>query len=503
MNIDVVRAAPEDLLANCQDTLRDGTRFLTMVASDERDRGADRFVVRYIFGKPRHDSLVIVESTISEKSSQYESVAPILPAAAWAEREAFDLFGLRPLGHPDLRPLIHHEGWPDGVYPLRKDYELSQRPPASNQQKWSYPLVEGAGVFEIPVGPIHAGVIEPGHFRFQVMGDSILHLEARLFYTHRGMEKRSEGMNLHKGKFLAERICGVCNVSHTLAYVQAVESITSVPIPERARYLRALFAELERLYNHVGDVGNICAGIGFAYGSNHVARLKEQLMQMHDAVTGHRYLRGTIVLGGVAEDLSDSQLRQIERTLEEIQAAWLEIVDVILSHDMVLNRFTGTGVLNKVIADDFAAVGPGARASGRDVDARRDFPYGAYPKLVFDVPVLPDGDVLARFRLRVLEAAQSFQLIEQIMRSLPGGDIVGPVGDVPKYAYGIGITESPRGENVHFVMTGPDNTIFRYRVRSAAYANWPVVPYCVPGNIVPDFPLINKSFELCYACCDR
>lgn len=494
---------PLDLLNACCTVIHNHGRFITMVASDECGMGIDRFVLRYIFAHDGKSMLTVVESVVPESDPTYPSVSSMLPAASWAEREAHDLFGIVPLGHPDLRPLVLHEHWPDGVYPLRKDYALTDKQERDVARAWTYPKVEGDGVFEVPVGPIHAGVIEPGHFRFQVMGDSVLHLEAKLFYTHRGIEKRSEGMSVTKGLYLAERICGVCSVSHALSYAQAIENMSGTEIPERATFLRVLFAEMERLYNHVGDIGNICAGIGYAYGINHGARMKEKLMQMNDFVIGHRFLRGSITLGGVTEDISEEKLMSIIDTLQQVQKDLHEIVEQILSHDTVVNRFSNTGILFEQIARDLCAVGPTARASNYDVDVRRDLPYAAYSKLTFEVPTLTTGDVLARFKQRFFEAVQSFQIIEQAINMIPKGDIRVQIGDLPSYSCGIGITESPRGENLHFVMAGKDNTIYRYRIRSASYANWPVVPFCVPGNIIPDFPLINKSFELCYACCDR
>ncbi|MFB5191890.1 hydrogenase large subunit [Alicyclobacillus fastidiosus] len=498
-----VDVLPHELPNACAPVINQHGRFITMVASDECERGIDRFVVRYLFAHDGKSELTMIESVLPGSDPTYASVSSIIPAASWAEREAYDLFGIRPIGHPDLRPLVLHEHWPEGVYPLRKDYPLTEMPARDTARSWSYPKVEGEGVFEVPVGPIHAGVIEPGHFRFQVMGDSVLHLEAKLFYTHRGIEKRSEGMKVTKGLYLAERICGVCSVSHALSYAQAIESIAGTKIPKRAEFLRVLFAEMERLYNHVGDIGNMCAGIGYAYGINHGARLKEQLMQMNDCIIGHRFLRGCIALGGVAEDITEEKFEHIRRTLEQVERELHEIVEQILSHDIVINRFANTGVLPEQVVRELSAVGPTARASNYDVDARRDLPYAAYSELFFDVPTLAEGDVLARFKQRFLEAEQSFRLVEQVIQSIPKGDIRVPIGEFPPNAYGIGITESPRGENVHFVMTGPNHTIYRYRVRSAPYANWPAVPFCVPGNIIPDFPLINKSFELCYACCDR
>jgi Ni,Fe-hydrogenase III large subunit/Ni,Fe-hydrogenase III component G len=480
-----------------------GLRFITMVASDERNLHASGFVIRYIFGCSEEHNLTIIESVISETVPAFQSVTPNLPAASWYEREAYEMFGIHPDGHPDLRPLVLHEHWPEGIYPLRKDYPLEQTHPRVPGASWSYPAVEGKGVYEVPVGPIHAGVIEPGHFRFHVMGDSVLHLETKVFFTHRGIEKRSEGLHVEEGLRLAQNLCGVCSVSNTLSYVQAIEEIAGTTIPPRALYLRTLFSELERLYNHVSDLGNICGGIGFIYGTNEGARLKERLMQMNDALTGHRYLRGMITLGGVTLDVTDNQLKEVLKTVREIQVELREIVDVILSHDIVQIRFGKVGILPNETARAFGAVGPAGRASGSNHDARRDFPYAAYSQLTFQTPILHEGDVLARYKMRFLEAEQTFRLIEQIIAKMPDGSILKPIGELKPYSYGIGITESPRGENVHFVMVGENQSIFRYRIRSAAYANWPVVPLCAPDNSIADFPLINKSFELCYACCDR
>ncbi|MCL6592748.1 MAG: NADH-quinone oxidoreductase subunit C [Alicyclobacillus sp.] len=504
MKTERIRVSAGELPDVCADLVRSGGwRFLTMVASDEREAKMGGFVLRYLFSRPSPATVRVIETVVPEDRPAYPSVSQIVPAASWAEREARDLLGVEPLGHPDPRPLVFHDHWPTGIYPLRKDYPVCQIPDRQSGMRWTYPIVEGEGVHEVRVGPIHAGIIEPGHFRFQVMGDSVLHLEAQLFYTHRGLEKRCEGMPLSEGLRLAEHICGVCSVSHALSYCQAVEGAVEAEIPPRAQYLRVLFAELERLYNHIGDIGNLCAGVGYAFGSQYGARLKERLMQLNDALTGHRFLRGNIVLGGVANDIQDGTLQSLEAHLQDIRRELRDIVSQIQAHEMVVYRFRGTGILPHQAAVDFAAVGPAARASSCDVDARRDLPYAAYPRLFFEVPVLKEGDVWARFLERTLEAEQSFHILQQVLDQLPDGPVRVPVVELPAYHFGIGVSESPRGDNVHFVMAGPKHSVFRYRVRSASYANWPVVPLCVPGNIIADFPLINKSFELCYACCDR
>jgi Ni,Fe-hydrogenase III large subunit/Ni,Fe-hydrogenase III component G len=502
VKIEVVQTDRNQLKNTYQSVVGPKSRLLTMVASDEKEIGIDRFKLRYFFTTGK-DQVSVLEVIVPEEDPSFDSLSELLPAASWYEREAHDLLGIKPVGHPDLRSLILHDDFPKDVYPLRRDYLNEQIEPRHERDEFTFPKVEGEGVFEIPVGPIHAGIIEPGHFRFQVMGDTIFHLEARLFYKHRGIEKRSEGINVMEGSLIADQLCGACSVSNALSYAQAVEQIAGLNIPERAQYIRSLLAEMERLYNHVGDIGNICAGIGFAYGSNHAARLKETLMQLNKRIIRHRYLRGMIIPGGVIRDISGEELNEVSRISLEVAFRIQQIIHDILENNIALDRYRGTGILKKDIAEQFAVVGPAARASQIDLDARRDFPYAAYEHLQFEVPVINDGDVLARFLIRAVESTHSAKLIRQIIEKIPKGDYLVPLGELPEYQFGIGITESPRGENVHFVMTGPQNTIFRYRVRSASYANWPAVPITVPGNIVPDFPLINKSFELCYSCCDR
>lgn len=476
-------------------------RLFTMVGNDERDIHGF-FALYYVFSFDSFRHFITVKTLINPLDPTFPSVAVQLPAANWYEREVKDLLGLRPQGHPDPRPLILHGDWPEDLHPLRKDFPLDRHAPRV-QSRESFMPYDSEDVTEIPVGPIHAGIIEPGHFRFGAVGDTILHLDARLFFTHRGLEKASEGMPLEKALFLAERICGVCALSHSTAFAQAAERLGEVTIPPRAAYLRTLFLELERLYNHIGDVGNVCAGFGFAVGVSQGARLKETLQQLNERVAGHRYLRGVVRLGGVRIDITDREKEDIVRTLAYVKKEFQELVDLLFSHDIAMNRMATTGVLSLEHANQLEVVGVAARASGRSVDIRRGQPYAAYDQVPFHVPVYEAGDVLARVRVRIDEVSESIAMIEQLLHSLPSGDTFTSLPPLPSYRSAMGWCESPRGETVHWLMVGPDQTIYRYRVRSATYSNWPAVPLAVKGNIVPDFPLINKSFELCYACCDR
>jgi Ni,Fe-hydrogenase III large subunit len=412
------------------------------------------------------------------------------------------MFGIVPLGHPDPRRLVLHDDWPHGYHPLRKDVDGRVAPPVVAERPFPFQVIKGEGISEVPVGPIHAGIIEPGHFRFSVVGERVVHLEARLFYVHRGIEKLCEGMDLLHAQEVVERICGVCTLAHSLAFCQAVETIAGLEAPPRAVALRTALLELERLYNHVGDTGNLCAGVSLAAGAMTGARIKDDLQSLAERLTGSRYLRGIACPGGLRHDCSDAALADFAATVAQAARDAAALEGMLLATDSFMRRLSGTGILPRQAALDLGAVGVAARASGVARDIRLAHPfaaYGAYP------PVLctePGGDVAARFRLRLRELQESARLIGLLLADLPGGAVCQTCTDPPAGS-ALGWTESPRGEHVHWLRLGPDGRVDRLRVRAASFCNWPVVPLTVPGNMVPDFPLINKSFELCYSCLDR
>lgn len=494
----------DKLPETAENLLNGGQRLLTaMFANDERiiNGGMAVYCIFADNGKSEHIGIKVL---LKEQPYEFPSLVPVTPAAAWYEREIHDLFGLKPVGHPDLRPLVLHENWPRNLYPLRKDFDTNQVVEDA-QGHYDIPGVKGEGVFEVPVGPIHAGIIEPGHFRFSQAGENIINLEAKLFFTHRGIEKAVEGLPVDTSFYQVERICGACTVSHALAFSQAVEKIAGITLPQRSEFIRVLVAELERLYNHVSDVGNLCAGVGFAVGISHGSRVKELLMRLNELITGNRFLRGIVAPGGVTLDITDDMAARIETALQMVETDFKELVDILQRSGAFLNRINTTGVLPYQAALDLAVVGVGARASGVDADLRRDFPYSIYDKLDFKVPVHQSGDVAARLWVRTDEVIQTISIIRQVLRVLPSedGQLKIPIPKLPKYASALGWSESARGGNLHWLMVGEDNTIYRLFVRSASYANWPALTVATPGNIIPDFPLINKSFELCYACIDR
>ena len=475
-----------------------------MFATDERSASGN-FCVYVLFSGEGKGNFSMIKASIADGPAlEFPSLTPLLPAAAWYEREIHDLFGLTPVGHPDLRPLVLHEHWPQGCHPMRRDFAKIPKGKV-NAQEVMRPRVHGEGVFEVPVGPIHAGIIEPGNFRFSQAGENVIHLDPTLFFTHRGVEKSLEGLTPEQAIFRVERTCGACSVSNALSFSQAVESMGPTVVPERALFLRVLTAELERLYNHIGDIGNICAGIGFAVGTSQGARQKELVMRFNEELTGNRFLRGMVLPGGVAFEMAGDLIRQASSLIHALEQDFLELVEIIRESPGVKDRVRKTGILPPQAAADLAVVGPAARASGIDIDLRRDHPYAAYDRVNFKIPVRTHGDVEDRLFLRVSEVMESFGIVRQTLSAL--AEIKGPirVGLEPTSGggNGLGWSESARGANFHWVMLDAKQKITRCFIRSASYPNWPALAVATPGNIIPDFPLINKSFELCYACLDR
>jgi len=500
---------PEVARVLCEDL---GMGLATLVATDERAGPGGGFQVRYVFeptrpeGRALPDLFVTVEVCAGAEAPSVPSLAPLLPCADWHEREMRDLLGIVPVGHPDPRPLVLHDGWPPGLHPLRKDFDPRTVVPRLTAPEFPHLRVEGEGVFEIPVGPIHAGIIEPGHFRFSSVGETVLHLDARLFYTHRGLEKRAEGLHPDDALCVAERLCGACSVAHGLAFVEALEQVAGVGVPPRARWLRSVVLELERLYNHVGDIGNLCAGAAYHWGTSAGARLKERVQRENERLTGHRFLRGYVIAGGVHHDLAD-EASEIDALVQSVGTGLAELLAGLERNPSFVDRLDGTGVLTTAAARDLGVTGVAARASGVDRDARRDHPHAAW-HLAGAPPVhltlKSAGDAHSRLKVRADEAADSVGLLRGLLANLPPGPLrVAMPDELPPWRVGLSSVESPRGASIHWLRADAHGRIDRYHVRSASYANWPAVPLAALSAIVPDFPLVNKSFELCYACTDR
>jgi len=486
-------------IAALADYVRDrfGGRPELILAEDTRTPGAG-FTLRYVFELDGADVLIVASASVPEDDRVFPSLATRWYLASRFEREIHDLFGLRPVDHPDLRRLPLHQFWPADCHPLLKD---APRPGEFVDDGTPYPFrrVEGEGIHEITVGPVHAGIIEPGHFRFSVEGETIINLESRLYFVHKGIEKLFETKTPVTGVELAERISGDSSVAHAMAFCQAVESIAGAALPARAAYLRVVALELERLYNHIADVGAICTDTGFAVANAHAMRLREDVLRLNARLVGHRLLRGAVVPGGTRFDPSPSQVNDTRTTIARVLADFQEVVDIAIGNPSVLDRLHGTGRLTQKTAREMQVVGVAARASGIDADCRRDHPSAAYRDLDVRVSVLSEGDVWARMMVRVEEAHEACRLITRALDELPAGETLRPIGRLRAGAGDIGVVEGWRGPIWHWVAAGDDDALSRVKVKDPSFANWPALNYAILKNIVPDFPLVNKSFNLSYA----
>jgi len=414
------------------------------------------------------------------------------------ERQMRSLMGVVAKGHPDPRPWIKHEDWPEDAWPLRKTFLASQKlPRVYGEYRWI--RAEGEGVYEIPVGPVHAGIIEPGHFRFQAVGEDILNLEEKLGYVHKGIEKRFESLSWQDGARLAGRVSGDTTVAHSLAYSRAVEAMTECTVPERAHWLRALFLERERIANHIGDLGAICNDVAFAFLLYQFHRLKEAIVRTNFTLFGHRFLMDRVVPGGTTVDIDDAGVKTI---LAEMNSLAVEVERLVVIYDenaSLEDRVRDTGVLTSEKARDLCLVGFAARASGLNLDCRIHQPFPPYDRIRVTVPVLVSGDVHARAWVRVEEIRDSIRIIREILKSLPEGEtatsLCAPLPD----RSGFSAVEGWRGEILYWVQSGPEGEISRCMVRDPSSVNWLGLEQCIHGNIVPDFPLCNKSFNQSYS----
>ena len=451
------------------EALTDGWRFAGLHAT------AGGALVRTAFARP--DGSIRLESVAAEER-RVPSIVDLVPAAGWDEREAADLYGLGFDGHEPLRPLVEH------------DLDLAH---------WTVP-VQGADAYQIAVGPIHAGVIESGHFRFHVVGDRILHIDARLFYKHRGLERAAEGRPLEDGLAYAMRACAACAVTNSVAYAHACEDALGLrPTGELAR-VRTILLELERTWSHLNDISAVCAGVGLAAGNTCFAALTEQARRLNATLTGHRFGFGSVRVGGSALELDDGTVAAAREEVSAIatvaRRGWREL----LFNASFQDRLPDVGTLSLEDARSLGAVGPAARASGLAEDVRAGSDRLAYDGFAAAALAHPRGDARSRLEQRALELDQSFELLDELLgrRVVPAAAVAG----AEPGAIGIGRVESPRGATLCIVEQA-DGRIERLRLRTGSYANWPVVAHAAVGDLLPDFPLINKSFELCYSCADR
>jgi Ni,Fe-hydrogenase III large subunit len=424
-------------------------------------------------------------ATLECPDGGFPSVGALHPPAIRLERAARDLFGLTPEGAPDARPWLDHGRWEGGC------------PPAP----YAFLPVEGEHLHQIPVGPVHAGIIEPGHFRFTANGETVVRLEQRLGYVHKGIDHLMAGAPLARAAELAGRTSGDSTVAYAIAFAHAVEAALGLTAPPRAQWLRALMAELERIANHFGDIGAICNDASFSIMHAECGILREQVLRTAHACFGHRQMRDRVVPGGVAADLDKHAPARIDALTSAVRRRFPALIELYDNTASLQDRTVATGILKAELARQFGAGGYVGRASGRAFDARSTPSYPPYPELKFEVPVLHEGDVNARVWIRIREVEASLGLIEQIMRDLPDGPVLAamPGGALDAPREGLGLAEAFRGDVLAWVRIGADGRIARCHLRDASWFQWPLLEAAVEGNIVADFPLCNKSFNCSYS----
>jgi Ni,Fe-hydrogenase III large subunit len=437
----------------------------------------------------------VTVASLACENGTFPSVGRHHPPAIRLERTIHDLFGLEASRAADQRPWLDHGRWRIGA-PLGEKTQPPASPPA-----YDFLQSIGEGLHRIPVGPVHAGIIEPGHFRFTANGETIVRLEERLGYAHKGVEGLMAGAPVERAAKLAARCSGDSTVAYSLAFSRAVEAALGVEAPARALWVRALMAELERLANHLGDIGAICNDAAFALMLAHCGVLRERVLRACFTCFGHRLMMDAIVPGGLSLDFAEDGPEVLRGLVATIRLALPQLVELYDETASLQDRTVGSGVLKPELARRFACGGFVGRASGRSFDARRDLAYPPYDQLLFEVPVLQEGDVNARVWIRIREAEQSLELIEQILTSAPAGKQIrtGLRATEAGAGEGLALVEGFRGDILAWVRMAPDGIVERCHLRDPSWFQWPVLEAAIEGNIVADFPLCNKSFNCSYS----
>ncbi|MFO7900796.1 MAG: NADH-quinone oxidoreductase subunit C [Planctomycetota bacterium] len=491
----------------------EGARLATASGVDVRD-GID---VLYHWAFEPQGVVVTLKVLAERPDLEVESAANAVPAANWIEREMHDLLGANFRNHPDMRRLILDDSWPEGVYPLRKDFDqVADRPPLPPRQTEPdadppLPRDPGPGVKGqvkhrdlkvVNIGPFHPLQEEAEFFQLYVDGETVVDVDMRTSYNHRGIEKIDESKTFDQVPFVVERVCGICSASHPLAYVQAVEEIAEVDVPERALYLRTIVNELERLHSHMLWVGLAGHFLGYNTVFMWAWKYREPVMDILEIATGSRVNYANCKVGGVRRDITDEQLRQIDQVCTELVEPLEMLTHAVLDDPVLHARLKGVGILSPQAAKEFGALGPTARGSGVPIDVRRDDPYAAYDRVDWDVCTQPKGDVFGKAVVRLLECLEAVKIIKQCVQDLPGGEIDAKVEAIPP-GEGVGHVEAPRGETFHYVRSDGSNRPVRHKVRAPSFNNVPTFKASCIGQRIPDVAITLASIDPCYSCTER
>lgn len=477
-------------------------RFVHLTAVDFSDK-ENKIELNYFFSIPQDKKNLIIKTELDASCPTIFSISDIIPAILWAERECNDLFGITFEGHPDPRKLVLPDDWPQNLHPLRKNFSYNYKPQIEIKAPSEMKKPE-KGKTVIPIGPFYPSLEEPAYFRLIVDGEEIVDFDYRGFYVHRGIEKLAESaLNYQQIPFLAERICGICGFVHSTAYCQAVEKAGNIAIPERAKFIRTLFLELERLHSHLLWIGLATHIVGFDTLFMQAWRIREPVMYLCEMITGNRKTYGINIVGGVTIDILPQHLKDIKGVIEEIEKEVKQLRDIIFDDEVLQLRFKNIGILSNEAAKKYWVCGPVARASGISIDMRVNFPYAAYPLFEIKIPVKKEGDIWARTVVRLEEIFISINILKELINKIPEGATYTKIAKIEPWKEGISYIEAPRGQLFHYVLTGPDNRPFRWSVRAPSYQNYQALSVLLKGNTIADAPLIIGSIDPCFSCTER
>lgn len=479
-----------------QDIKTKNGQLLSMWATDDRLlKSTFSLHLVFVFFK---QSVIYLNCKLASINPTYPSLSILFPIANRLQRALFDLMGIKAIDSDDTRPWLRHASWPIDVFPLRNEIPLTMQFPEETDN-YSFVHVKGSGVHEIPVGPVHAGIIEPGHFRFQVVGERILRLEERLGYTHKGIAKHLQNTTFEKAISIVSRISGDNTVAYAWSFSMAMENLHQVDVPLRAQWLRGVLLERERIMNHLGDIGALGHDAGLRFGQDQFSRIKEIMLRTNFSLFEHRYLMDLIVPGGVTIDLSSKNLIELQHEIQYLRQELILLKSIYEEHEGLQDRFVSTGIVECSLAKSLGLLGIVARASGINNDWRADMPYAPYHHLVFNVQTATAGDVAARVAVRYQEIETSLQLMEAMIIQMESGNIFNKLPSKTVQGIGIGCVEGWRGPVLTMLSAKGRGKLKWVHIHDPSWQNWLALEHAVLGNIVPDFPLINKSFNLSYS----
>ncbi len=480
-----------------------GGRFLISAGIDRRPREGC-LSVSHIFSRDKEKQFICLRADVSENGAEVASITPWVEGANWSERECQDLLGVKAKGHPDPRRLVLSDDWPEGVYPLRKDFPFDAKPdPVEGAEMKFKEAPEGTST--VVIGPFYPVLEEPAQLRLFVDGERVVDCDYRGFYNHRGIEKLGDSvLTYNQIPFVAERICGICGFIHSSCYCEAAEEAAGIEAPRRAKYIRSIMLEIERIQSHLlwlGIAGHI---LGFDTVLMQAWRIREPIMWLCEKVTGNRKTYGMNLVGGVRRDIPADLHPELLDILAKIESESLAVADAIKGDTTVLMRLQGVGVLPEAEARRLCVVGPTARGSNVDIDARVDHPYAAYDELVPKVIVYDGCDNLARVLVRLDELFESIRLVREGLKQMPDGPImVDFAEEIPAGRQGMRTIEAPRGEAIHYLITGENNRPDRWRVRAPTYQNLQALPFMIKDETIADVPITLGSMDPCFSCTER